>query len=114
LRSPAPRHYREHVQGKPLPLKLLAHILRDVAEGCEALHRHEVLHMDLKPSNILLQSRQPSSGAATSVALEAVVADFGIAVREDGDRGYVTGTSALGSLGPMAPEVFARTGPTGE
>lgn len=107
--------HRQHVLGKPLPLAQLLHLLKDVAEGCQALHGADLLHMDLKVSNILLRTRRSlASEVGSAAALEAVVVDLGIAIRRDGERGWQAGTSALGSLGSMAPEVFARTGATGE
>ena len=53
----------------------LARQVEQIARGVAAIHRAGILHLDLKPPNILLDS-EPGS-AWESIALK--VADFGIA-----------------------------------
>jgi formylglycine-generating enzyme required for sulfatase activity len=62
-------------------------LFRGVLAGIEAVHRHGILHLDLKPLNVLLRDDG-----------EPVVTDFGMATRAGG--GAVGGTS-----GWTAPEV---------
>ena len=77
----------------PMPPREAARILRAVAEAVDYAHRLDVLHLDLKPGNVLLDDE---SG-------EPLVADFGLAKRLDeslaADSSEVSGTPSY-----MAPE----------
>ncbi|HEX6104836.1 MAG TPA: serine/threonine-protein kinase [Gemmatimonadales bacterium] len=79
----------------PLPADEAVRVGRDVAAALGAAHRRGILHRDVKPQNILLET----DGRAR-------LTDFGSA-RLDGQLG-ITATGALaGTLGYAAPEVFA-------
>jgi serine/threonine-protein kinase len=56
-------HLAEH---GPLPFDMAARVAREVADALDYAHRHDVVHRDIKPDNILLHEGH------------AVVADFGI------------------------------------
>lgn len=76
----------------PLPLRAAAACLRTVAEAVDYAHRLGVLHLDLKPANVILGSDgQPR------------VADFGLARRVDRQQA-VADNSIAGTPGYMAPE----------
>jgi serine/threonine protein kinase len=67
-------------------------ICAQVAGGLDALHEAGMIHRDVKPGNILLDS-----------ARDAYITDFGLA--KEGDGTLLTGTGeTLGSLQYMAPE----------
>ena len=76
----------------PLPPKRAAQLLRTIAEALDYAHRLGVLHLDLKPANVLIDERG-----------EPQVADFGLARRLDEtltlDNDEVSGTPSY-----MAPE----------
>ena len=79
---------------KQLPVDEAVRIAVAVASALEYAHEHGVIHRDLKPDNILLQSGQP------------VLADFGIALavaNAGGSRITQTGLS-LGTPQYMSPE----------
>ena len=65
----------------------IASVARQVAQGLEFLHQREIVHNDIKPSNILLFS----SG-------KVKLADFGIV------RSFESADSVMGSPGYQAPE----------
>ena len=85
------------LEGGPLALDLALPLLRQVASGVEAAHAEGVVHRDLKPGNILVDS----SGRAK-------VLDFGIATTLQPSPGEVTqGLTqdvAIGTPGYMSPE----------
>ncbi|MFL5562626.1 MAG: protein kinase domain-containing protein [Gemmatimonadaceae bacterium] len=79
----------------PLPVDEVVLILRDVCEALAHAHRHGIVHLDIKPDNVLLSGRH------------AMVTDFGVAraVSEATTgvprqpNGHAAGTAAY-----MAPE----------
>src|SRR5262245_21430955 len=46
-------------QATRLPAGEVARLVEEIAEGLEHAHEHRVLHCDIKPENILLDSRHP-------------------------------------------------------
>lgn len=79
---------------RQLPIEEALQITKEVAGALDYAHRHNVIHRDVKPGNVLLQDGQ------------ALVADFGIALAVSaagGDRLTETGLS-LGTPGYMSPE----------
>ncbi|MEV6772377.1 serine/threonine-protein kinase [Nocardia sp. NPDC051030] len=86
---------RRHPDGVP-PAQAL-HILREVAQGLDEAHRLGLLHRDVKPANILMQS-QPDRPD------RVLVTDFGIA-KAAGQSTALTQTGAvLATLAYVAPE----------
>jgi serine/threonine-protein kinase len=82
---------------RQLPVDEAVSITRAVAEALDYAHRHDVIHRDIKPGNIMLHEGTP------------LVADFGIALAVDrvaGDRITTTGLS-LGTPSYMSPEQAA-------
>ena len=81
-----------------LPLEQKLRLFADIAEGLHAAHRAGLLHRDVKPSNILVESREEGE----TEALKPYVADFGIASQLDPEAtlsGVLAGTPLY-----MAPE----------
>lgn len=95
-------------QDQQLPVARACRIARDVARGLAALHEHGVVHLDLKPSNVMI-GRDASGGD------EVVLVDFGIAadLRETGARRAEAPDEALlGTAGYTSPQ-RARGGAPG-
>ncbi|GJP32992.1 hypothetical protein CLOM_g17570 [Closterium sp. NIES-68] len=82
--------------GVGLPLPQLLRIAMDIALGMRFLHRHGIIHRDLKTANVLLDEQG-----------RAVVGDFGVA-RLVGDGAEMT--KEVGTYRWMAPEAFGTTG----
>ena len=81
--------------GPVSPVEALS-ILRDVAEGLEAIHSSGIVHRDVKPGNVLVVD-------GGEHGRRAVVTDFGIALGGPADRLTEAG-AVVGTPDAMAPE----------
>lgn len=89
------RHRLEKEQS--LRPQLAVTIVADVAEGLAAAHAQGIIHRDVKPENILLDTSDGN--------LRARLADFGIARLVDGPR-RTRATRIIGTPDYLAPEVI--------
>lgn len=71
--------------------------LHKIMSGLEALHSHNILHLDIKPENLLLSSKDESRA-------ELKITDFGLA--KVGDSRTRMGDGVFGTIGYMAPELI--------
>jgi hypothetical protein len=106
-RSPSGRRFLilQYVEGetlarrlagrKRLPLDEALPLLRQLAAALDHAHAHGVVHRDVKPGNVLLET---GAGGGTRV----VLTDFGIAKVAGGT--VLTGGSVLGTVAYMSPE----------
>ena len=81
---------------------LAADLVRHLGRALDAAHGADVVHLDLKPSNVLLASEPPH-------ALQPVLIDFGIAQLR-GQDDHSDASTGAGTVEHMAPEV-ARNEP---
>jgi len=89
---PPPQQQQQQQQQPRLPLPLLSRIAQQSASGLCYLHTNDLMHRDVKSTNILLTSD-----------LHAKVADFGLTTHA------AVATSRCGTLRYMAPEVALGT-----
>ncbi len=90
----------ERVTG-PLPARVAARLMAAVARAVDQIHKAKMLHLDIKPSNILLDG--PPDGPWDQVA--PMLADFGIAQAGDDPGATAIGPAGVrGTPSFMAPE----------
>jgi serine/threonine-protein kinase len=75
-----------------LPLSFVHSCARDILPALDFAHQQGIIHRDIKPQNILVDSRDRS-----------FLTDFGIAIAAFAERGTVTG-HAIGTPHYMSPE----------
>jgi serine/threonine protein phosphatase PrpC len=86
---------RKLEMGQPLPASEAVEWIVQVAKGLEALHRLQVLHRDIKPDNILINSDG-----------EALIMDLGVAQTEGFTQETKGKMEVPGTPSYMAPEFF--------
>jgi WD40 repeat protein len=95
-------------QQQPVPVRGAARVIATLAGAVQHAHEHGILHRDLKPGNIILQT-PAAAGIASGDLFSRIprVMDFGLAklAAEDGDQTH-SGTP-IGSPPYMAPEQAA-------
>lgn len=78
-------------EGTPLPEDIAVKYIIPISDALEYLHGNNILHLDIKPSNILISKKR-----------EAILIDFGISKRYDGE-GDETSSTPVGFSKGYAP-----------
>lgn len=110
----------EHIDGKTLAERIdsyngafsvseALHLAHQIALGMYEVHRNNLTHLDLKPSNIMLACDESSP-----IGIQAKIIDFGLAqIRDESKQGSsqqwsLSENKVLGTAAYMAPEIFIR------
>jgi WD40 repeat protein len=80
----------------------IAALVATVARAVHHAHQRGLLHRDLKPGNVLLQSDK--SAICNLQSAIPFVTDFGLAKRVEGDKGLTQTGAIVGAPSYMAPE----------
>lgn len=83
----------ERVKQGPLPPREAATLVRQIADAIHYAHNQGVIHRDVKPSNVLVDSKG-----------HARLLDFGLAKRSDSDSDLTQSGQVMGTPGFMPPE----------
>jgi serine/threonine protein kinase len=83
-------------KGSPMAPEEKLRLIMEIAAALKILHQQQILHRDLKASNVLLTDK-----------LQVKLADFGFSRAFDD---ATMGMSLVGTPGWMAPELFSDTG----
>ena len=94
--------------GLLLPLHIVERILQSVAAGLEHAHERGVLHLDIKPGNIMLQSDQMAVDPGGPIAqdLRGAHTDFGLARMRDKLQKDPQERFFMGTPGYASPELI--------
>lgn len=87
-------------QNGRMPLPVALPILRDVADALDYAHTAGLVHRDVKPSNVMLDTSDDSA--------RAVLTDFGIAKVTHANTN-ITASAVLGTFDYIAPEQIQAT-----
>ncbi len=94
------KYYRQELRKSPPKerIKKLLPLMAQVVSALEYIHRHKIIHKDLKPANVLIEKNGE----------KAFLADFGLAREIRESSALYTYKGFLGTLGYSAPELILR------
>ncbi len=95
------RSLRQMLSAGPMPLPQVIAVMHGILQGLNYAHRHNIVHRDMKPENVLVSDEG-----------EVKVADFGIARLTDDSGGGSTATrtgTTVGTPQYMSPEQVASS-----
>ncbi len=97
---------------KPLPVAEALRIAREIAMGLAAAHEHGLVHRDVKPANIWLESRGEGGSSAGAPGSEAPpprikLLDFGLAWVADANLQLTPPEVVIGTPAYLAPEMLS-------
>ena len=98
-----------HNQGPPFPSARTAHIMDEIAFGMRGLHKHDIVHRDLKAANVLLNT-ESAKGMEDPNGFICQVADFECSVGVVGTR-FWRAPEILQAVksGNIKPELFTKS-----
>ncbi|HCI80861.1 MAG TPA: serine/threonine protein kinase, partial [Ktedonobacter sp.] len=87
---------KQRVNAAPLSVADIAYIIHQAGEGLQHAHDHNIIHLDVKPSNLLIRHRPETPNRP-----DVLLADFGIAKFTGASQ---ESKAIRGTLEYMAPE----------
>ncbi|HVU49126.1 MAG TPA: serine/threonine-protein kinase [Polyangia bacterium] len=99
-------HHLQKADGILAPERVLS-ILDQVAQSLGEAHANGIVHRDMKPENVFIESRQVTTGSGSKTEDHVKVLDFGIAKVMSGEKEVQALTAVgqtLGTLEFMSPE----------
>ncbi|KAG0531635.1 hypothetical protein BDA96_04G039500 [Sorghum bicolor] len=72
-------------------------LIKGICEGLHYLHQNKILHLDLKPANVLIDHNMVPK-----------IADFGLSRRFDENQSHAIASNLVGTTGYLAPEFYGR------
>jgi eukaryotic-like serine/threonine-protein kinase len=85
----------------PLPAAEVLRLGREIAEGLSAIHEHGLIHRDIKPGNVWLETM-------VGGGYRVKILDFGLARAARGEEQLTQAGTIVGSPAFMAPEQASR------
>lgn len=82
-----------------LDLRQVSEIVSQIADALDAAHEKSLIHRDVKPANILIDSPEKTGGRPVYL-----LSDFGVATSREGDSRLTETGEVLGTVDYMAPE----------
>ena len=92
---------RDEIAKSALPGDVIVAVASGIGEALHVVHKAGIVHRDVKPANILIESDAP-----TASGVRAKLADFGIA-RSIGATRLTATQSVIGTAGYLSPEQAA-------
>ena len=82
----------DRIRHAPLPERQALAVIREIADSLKTIHSNNLLHLDIKPANILFDDRD-----------RAVLIDFGVSKYVDDQKDTTTTSSLIGFSRGFAP-----------
>jgi serine/threonine protein kinase len=107
----------QHLKGMPQSCRSAAQLVETLARAMHFAHQRGVIHRDLKPGNVLLQTDKQHQSSLSQIAIcdqpsvIPKITDFGLAkLLDEGAISHTQTGSILGTPSYMAPEQATGTG----
>jgi WD40 repeat protein/tRNA A-37 threonylcarbamoyl transferase component Bud32 len=104
---------RDLLQVRPLTFRESAELVAQIAEALEYAHARGLVHRDVKPGNVMMESGPPPEDGPRPGKAEVgrpLVMDFGLALRDEAEVTMTLDGQVVGTPAYMSPEQAAGRG----